>query len=44
MARLAILLIAGDKTGDDRWYQVFVPRADTLYDEHIRTLEEEGFV
>ncbi len=42
--RVAILLIAGDKTGDDRWYDVFVPRADDLYDEHVRILEEEGLI
>ena len=42
--RVAILLIAGDKTGDDRWYEVFVPRADDLYDEHLRILGEEGLV
>lgn len=42
--RVAILLIAGDKTGDDRWYEVFVPRADHLYDEHLRILEEEGLI
>jgi hypothetical protein len=41
---VAILLIAGDKTGDDRWYEVFVPRADDLYDEHLRILEEEGLI
>jgi hypothetical protein len=40
--RVAILLIAGDKTGDDRWYDVFVPRADKLYDEHLKILGEEG--
>ena len=36
--------IAGDKTGDDRWYDVFVPRADDLYDEHLRILAEEGLI
>ena len=40
--RSAILLIGGDKTGDDRWYDVHVPVADTLYDEHIETLKKEG--
>jgi hypothetical protein len=25
-----------------RWYDVHVPRADDLYDEHLRILEEEG--
>ena len=42
--RVAILLIAGDKTGDDRWYEVFVPRADNLYDEHLKILNREGLI
>lgn len=42
--RVAILLIAGDKTGDDRWYDVFVPKADDLYDEHLKILREEGLI
>ena len=42
--RTAILLLGGDKTGDERWYEVNVPRADALYDEHVRTLEEEGLI
>lgn len=39
--RMAILLIGGDKTGNDRWYDQFVPIADKLYDEHLVILEEE---
>ena len=42
--RTAILLLGGDKTGDQRWYEVNVPRADALYDEHVRTLEKEGLM
>jgi hypothetical protein len=42
--RIAILLLGGDKTGDDRWYKVFVPRADDLYDVHVTTLREEGLI
>lgn len=42
--RVAILLIAGDKTGDERWYEVNVPLADDLYDEHLEILEEEGLI
>lgn len=42
--RVAILLIAGDKTGDDRWYRKHVPRADALYDEHLKILAEEGLI
>lgn len=41
-ARNAILLIGGDKTGNDRWYDLFVPKADDLYDEHLSILEEEA--
>jgi hypothetical protein len=37
-------LIAGDKTGDDRWYDVHVPQADDLYDEHLEILEKEGLL
>lgn len=36
--RVAILLIGGDKTGDDRWYAIFVPIADRLYDEHLKKI------
>jgi hypothetical protein len=39
--RVAILLIGGDKTGIDRWYEEYVPRADRLYDEHLATLKKE---
>lgn len=42
--RVAILSIAGDKTGDDRWYEVFVPRADRLYDEHLEILGQGGLI
>ena len=40
--RCAILLIGGDKTGNDRWYDVHVPIADSLYDTHLETLRKEG--
>ena len=40
--RSAILLLGGDKTGHDRWYEVHVPKADKLYDTHIETLRKEG--
>jgi hypothetical protein len=39
--RVAILLIGGDKTGNDRWYVEFVPQADRLYDEHLAWLGTE---
>ena len=40
--RVAILLIGGDKTGNNRWYEKYVPLADKLYDEHIKALVRES--
>lgn len=42
--RCAILLVGGDKTGDDRFYQRIVPLADRLYDEHLQQLRKDGLV
>ncbi len=42
--RTAILLIGGDKTGNDRWYNEFVPVADRLYDAHLDALRKEGLI
>ena len=42
--RTAILLVAGDKTGDDRFYDKMVPVADRLYDEHFAQLKREGLI
>lgn len=39
--RCAILLIGGDKTGKDRWYEEHVPIADRLYDDHLEILKQE---
>ncbi len=36
--RTAILLIGGDKTGNDRFYEEMIPTADRLYDEHLTGL------
>jgi hypothetical protein len=37
--RKDILLIAGDKTGDDRFYESMIPVADGLYDQHLEETE-----
>ncbi len=42
--RAAILLIGGDKTGNDRFYEEYVPVADALYDEHLEELRREGLI
>ena len=39
-----ILLIGGDKTGDDRWYDTHIPIADDLYDAHLEQLRKEGLI
>lgn len=42
--RMAILLIGDDKTGDDRFYQKYIPLADTLYDIYLEELRKEGLI
>lgn len=42
--RSAILLIGGDKTGNNRWYEEYVPIADDLYDGHLDELRKEGLI
>jgi hypothetical protein len=42
--RTAILLIGGDKTGNNLWYEQFVPVADGLYDNHLKQLKKEGLI
>ena len=39
--RTAILLIGGDQTGQDNWYERYVPLADRLYDMHLEEVEKE---
>jgi hypothetical protein len=42
--RTAILLIGGEKTGDDRFYQEMIPIADRLYDEYLTEIKREGLI
>ncbi|MBE9579209.1 MULTISPECIES: type II toxin-antitoxin system RelE/ParE family toxin [Moraxella] len=37
--RRAIMLCAGDKTGDKRFYQRMVPLAERIYDEYLKDNE-----
>jgi len=39
--RSAILLLGGDKTGNARWYEENIPKADALYAHHLRELKQE---
>lgn len=39
--RSAVLLIGGDKIGDDHWYERMVPLAERIYQEYLKELKEE---
>ena len=34
--RMAVLLLGGDKAGNDRWYEVNVPKADRIYAQYLQ--------
>ena len=38
--RMALLILGGDKTGNDRWYDGMVPKADAIYAEHLKSLKK----
>jgi len=40
--RAAMLLIGGDKTGNNRWYETFVPLADKIFSQHLEDLKNEA--
>ncbi len=42
--RTAILLLGGDKTGNDRFYQEYIPIADRLYDIYLEEIKQEGLI
>jgi hypothetical protein len=44
MAWFALLLLGGSKIGDDRWYEKYIPIADSLYDEHLDELRKDGLI
>lgn len=42
-SRSAILLVGGDKTGNwTGWYDRNIPKADKMYDKHLRSQGREG--
>jgi hypothetical protein len=36
--RVVILPIGGEKTGNDRFYDEYVPPADTIYDQYLQEI------
>jgi hypothetical protein len=37
---VALLLLDGNKTGDNRWYEKAIPVAEKLYNDHMQSLEK----
>lgn len=33
--RVGYLILGGDKTGDARWYETFIPLAEKIYSKHL---------
>jgi hypothetical protein len=38
--RQAVLLLGGDKTGQDRWYEIYVPIADRIFNNYLNDMEK----
>ena len=39
--RHAVLLVVGNKQGDNRFYKVYVPLADKLFDSYLKEIDRE---
>jgi hypothetical protein len=35
-----MLLIGGDKTGNPKWYEELVPRAEKIYAQHLKEIDK----
>lgn len=42
--RQIILLIGGNKTGNNRFYDIMIPMAEDLYDVYLTELRQEGLL
>lgn len=42
--RVAVLLLGGNKAGNNRWYEENIPKADKLYDELLKELDDEELI
>ena len=42
--RVSMPFIGGIVTGNDRFYEEYVPIADALYDDYLEELREEGII
>src|SRR3954451_12945642 len=37
--RQAVLILGGDKTGDDRFYSRMIPKAETIWERYLKELD-----
>lgn len=42
--RTAVLLIGGNKAGNDRFYEIMIPVAERLYDIYLIEIRKEGLI
>jgi hypothetical protein len=35
------LNLGGNKRGNKRWYEIYIPMTDQLYEEHLKELKKE---
>jgi hypothetical protein len=40
-ARKAVLLVGGNKTGNDRWYEEYVPWAERIFADYLRETSQK---
>lgn len=40
-SRNALLILGGNKTGKNRWYDENVPKAEKIFEQYLKELEEE---
>jgi hypothetical protein len=40
--RVGYLILGGDKTGKNDWYETFIPIAEKIYNQHLKELKDEG--
>jgi hypothetical protein len=39
--RVAMLLLGGDKTGNANWYTEFIPKADKIFAQHLKEIDQQ---
>jgi hypothetical protein len=40
--RAAYLILGGEKTGNERWYERMIPKAEAIYWQHLREIDMQA--